>query len=143
MTNFIPKLLATKKVTKGGCFWYLWTAKDQNIYSKVHFQSLLAILKDSNRLYQAGVKLAPARVTTSSQSSCGKGLKTKSIIDVILFQFLSPSQLCQSRSKVRVFGGFVVDVGETSISDARRKEIKLHRCGYKLQSSQLRLETKN
>ena len=32
MTNFIPKPLATKIVIKGGCFWYLWTTKDQNIY---------------------------------------------------------------------------------------------------------------
>ena len=42
--------------------------------SKLHFSSLVAILWDSNRFYQAGVKLVPARVTTSSQSSCGIGL---------------------------------------------------------------------
>ena len=37
MTNFIPKPLATKIVIKEGCFWYLWNAKDKNIYLKVHF----------------------------------------------------------------------------------------------------------
>ena len=68
MTNFIPQPMVTKIVIKGGCFWYLWTAK-------VHFQSFVVISKDFNRFYQAGVKLAPARVTTSSKSSCGIGLK--------------------------------------------------------------------
>ena len=37
MTNFIPEPLATKIVIKGGCTWYLWTAKDQNSFLKVHF----------------------------------------------------------------------------------------------------------
>ena len=74
ITNFIPEPLATKIAIKGGCIWYLWTAKDQNSFLKVHLQKLVAISRDSNRLYQAGVKLAPARVTTSSQSPCGIGL---------------------------------------------------------------------
>ena len=31
MTNFIPGPIAAKIITLGGCFGYLWTAKDQNI----------------------------------------------------------------------------------------------------------------
>ena len=32
MTNFISGPIAAKIITLGGCFGYLWTAKDQNIY---------------------------------------------------------------------------------------------------------------
>ena len=32
MTNFIFLLVAAKIVIKSGCFWYLWTTKNHNIY---------------------------------------------------------------------------------------------------------------
>ena len=37
MTNFIPGPIAAKIITLGGCFGYLWTAKDQNINFRSSF----------------------------------------------------------------------------------------------------------
>ena len=42
MTNFISGPIAAKIITPGGCFGYLWTAKDQNINFGSSFGILVA-----------------------------------------------------------------------------------------------------
>ena len=38
MTSSIPCPIAAKIVIKGDCFWYIWTAKDQNIYLRSYLR---------------------------------------------------------------------------------------------------------
>ena len=42
MTNFILGPIAAKIITLGGCFGYLWTAKDQNINFGLSFSIQVA-----------------------------------------------------------------------------------------------------
>ena len=63
MTNFIRWPLAANVVIKSDCFWYQWTAKDQNIYLwssfTIHVAFQLAFLKLN---YSAGTKRPPPHV---------------------------------------------------------------------------------